>query len=76
MTTTVETTTTCSCISSTEAYSNTTAPRKVITKPWPIHRAEPKIGRNAPCPCGSGVKYKRCHGKPKVEPARYTTVTY
>jgi preprotein translocase subunit SecA len=22
-----------------------------------------KIGRNAPCPCGSGVKYKRCHGR-------------
>lgn len=24
---------------------------------------EPKIGRNAPCPCGSGKKYKHCHGK-------------
>ena len=24
---------------------------------------EPKIGRNAPCPCGSGKKYKNCHGK-------------
>ncbi len=23
---------------------------------------EPKNGRNAPCPCGSGKKYKRCHG--------------
>ncbi|MDD9973616.1 MAG: SEC-C metal-binding domain-containing protein, partial [Candidatus Poribacteria bacterium] len=22
----------------------------------------PKVGRNAPCPCGSGKKYKRCHG--------------
>ena len=22
----------------------------------------PKIGRNAKCPCGSGKKYKRCHG--------------
>jgi len=22
-----------------------------------------KIGRNDPCPCGSGKKYKRCHGK-------------
>jgi preprotein translocase subunit SecA len=21
------------------------------------------IGRNAPCPCGSGKKYKKCHGK-------------
>ncbi len=24
---------------------------------------EPKIGRNDPCPCGSGLKYKNCHGK-------------
>jgi len=23
----------------------------------------PKVGRNEPCPCGSGKKYKRCHGK-------------
>jgi len=28
----------------------------------PIHAA-PKIGRNDPCPCGSGKKYKNCHGK-------------
>ncbi len=26
-------------------------------------RQGPKIGRNAPCPCGSGKKYKQCHGK-------------
>jgi preprotein translocase subunit SecA len=26
-------------------------------------RAEKKIGRNDPCPCGSGKKYKNCHGK-------------
>jgi preprotein translocase subunit SecA len=25
--------------------------------------AEPKVGRNDPCPCGSGKKYKQCHGK-------------
>jgi preprotein translocase subunit SecA len=25
--------------------------------------AEPKIGRNDSCPCGSGKKYKQCHGK-------------
>jgi len=24
---------------------------------------EPKVGRNDPCPCGSGKKYKKCHGK-------------
>jgi preprotein translocase subunit SecA len=29
----------------------------------PIVRDQPKIGRNAPCPCGSGKKYKHCHGK-------------
>ena len=23
----------------------------------------PKVGRNDPCPCGSGKKYKLCHGK-------------
>ena len=23
----------------------------------------PKVGRNAPCPCGSGKKYKKCHGR-------------
>ncbi|EED33842.1 preprotein translocase, SecA subunit [gamma proteobacterium NOR5-3] len=28
----------------------------------PITRAEPKVGRNDPCPCGSGKKYKQCHG--------------
>jgi len=22
-----------------------------------------KVGRNDPCPCGSGIKYKKCHGK-------------
>jgi preprotein translocase subunit SecA len=26
-------------------------------------RREPKVGRNEPCPCGSGKKYKHCHGK-------------
>lgn len=24
----------------------------------------PKVGSNQPCPCGSGEKYKRCHGRP------------
>ena len=31
-------------------------------KPQPI-KVEKKIGRNDPCPCGSGKKYKNCHGK-------------
>ena len=29
----------------------------------PIVRNKPKVGRNQPCPCGSGKKYKHCHGK-------------
>ncbi|MFM2621343.1 preprotein translocase subunit SecA [Vibrio owensii] len=29
----------------------------------PIVREERKVGRNEPCPCGSGKKYKQCHGK-------------
>jgi len=32
-------------------------------KPQPIERGLPKVGRNDPCPCGSGKKYKHCHGK-------------
>jgi hypothetical protein len=26
--------------------------------------AVPRVGANQPCPCGSGAKYKRCHGQP------------
>jgi hypothetical protein len=29
----------------------------------PVKRERPKVGRNDPCPCGSGKKYKKCHGK-------------
>jgi preprotein translocase subunit SecA len=29
----------------------------------PVRRDEPKIGRNDPCYCGSGKKYKKCHGQ-------------
>ena len=35
------------------------APQRV----QPVRREEPKVGRNAPCPCGSGKKYKHCCGK-------------
>ncbi|HET7496759.1 MAG TPA: SEC-C metal-binding domain-containing protein, partial [Candidatus Eisenbacteria bacterium] len=28
----------------------------------PVATQEPKVGRNDPCPCGSGKKYKKCHG--------------
>ena len=33
--------------------------------PEPYERAAPKVGRNDPCPCGSGKKYKRCCGAPE-----------
>jgi preprotein translocase subunit SecA len=31
-------------------------------RPGPAATQEPKVGRNDPCPCGSGKKYKKCHG--------------
>lgn len=35
-----------------------------ITRPRrPLERAAPKVGRNDPCPCGSGRKFKLCHGR-------------
>jgi preprotein translocase subunit SecA len=33
--------------------------------PVTVRRNTPKVGRNDPCPCGSGKKYKNCHGKHK-----------
>lgn len=35
---------------------------RVVEKPTPIVRETPKIGRNDLCHCGSGRKYKKCHG--------------
>ncbi len=32
-------------------------------KPQPLVRETAKVGRNDPCPCGSGKKYKKCHGR-------------
>jgi len=37
-------------------HSPTTGP------PTTVRRSTPKVGRNDPCPCGSGKKYKKCHG--------------
>jgi preprotein translocase subunit SecA len=34
-----------------------------------VKSAGPKVGRNDPCPCGSGRKYKKCHGAHAAEPA-------
>ena len=36
-------------------------------KPAQVRRAEAKVGRNDPCPCGSGKKYKKCCGKESPE---------
>ena len=38
------------------------APQGEKQRPMPV-QAGPRIGRNDPCPCGSGKKYKNCHGK-------------
>ena len=43
-----------------EALASAAAGEK---KAQPQERALPKVGRNDPCPCGSGKKYKHCHGK-------------
>jgi preprotein translocase subunit SecA len=43
-----------------DAHSNTGQKEK--SKPQPV-KVEKKVGRNEPCPCGSGKKYKNCHGK-------------
>jgi preprotein translocase subunit SecA len=43
-----------------EAIANSGQQQKPVTQPI---TAEKKIGRNDPCPCGSGKKYKQCHGK-------------
>ena len=34
-----------------------------FVKDRPVVREEPKVGRNDPCPCGSGKKYKKCCGR-------------
>jgi hypothetical protein len=42
-----------------EALAATAEPKSAM----PVERHTPKVGRNDPCPCGSGKKYKHCHGK-------------
>jgi preprotein translocase subunit SecA len=52
------------------AFSNVAADRAAAMrqqgeggKPQTIRRETPRVGRNDPCPCGSGKKFKQCHGK-------------
>jgi len=42
--------------------ASTNADRSKAKPKAPVRRAEEKVGRNEPCPCGSGKKYKHCHG--------------
>lgn len=53
-----------------DAYPGESAQRQAAqnagrsyTPPAQPVKAEPKVGRNDPCPCGSGKKYKNCHGR-------------
>ena len=34
-----------------------------------VRKDSPDVGRNDPCPCGSGRKYKNCHGRPQATTA-------
>ncbi len=42
-------------------------PPQVREPPFPISEYSAKVGRNDPCPCGSGRKYKKCHGRSGLE---------
>ncbi|PIE01508.1 MAG: preprotein translocase subunit SecA [Acidobacteria bacterium] len=46
-----------------EAKAMKMASRDGDSKPKTVRRNQPKIGRNSPCPCGSGKKYKQCCGR-------------
>ena len=52
-------------LSGTEAYAPILEmmDKVLAAKPKTIRREEPKVQRNDPCPCGSGKKYKNCHGR-------------
>lgn len=45
-----------------EAFDAALDGRRPGDRQGPLVRETPKVGRNEPCPCGSGKKYKRCHG--------------
>lgn len=47
---------------SAEAADSTASDDREATTPQTFTREERKVGRNEPCPCGSGKKYKQCHG--------------
>jgi len=45
-----------------ETSADENSPVATSSPQQPIVRAYPRVGRNAPCPCASGKKYKQCHG--------------
>jgi hypothetical protein len=45
-----------------EAFDAAVEGRRPGERVGPVVRQQAKVGRNDPCPCGSGSKYKRCHG--------------
>lgn len=51
---------------SVSGYNDPSSSRGSDGKPQKVQpvRVEKKVGRNDPCPCGSGKKYKNCHGRP------------
>ena len=48
------------------SYANDGSPQQQQQQRVQPVRVEKKIGRNEPCPCGSGKKYKYCHGRPGI----------
>ncbi|MCR9186399.1 MAG: preprotein translocase subunit SecA [Halieaceae bacterium] len=46
-----------------EALASASAEPAAAETPQTFTREQPKVGRNEPCPCGSGKKYKQCHGR-------------
>jgi preprotein translocase subunit SecA len=46
-----------------KAAANANQNTQVLEKPKTFKREKAKVKRNAPCPCGSGKKFKQCHGK-------------
>jgi len=46
-----------------EALAATSGATPAAVAPPPFTRVGQKVGRNDPCPCGSGKKYKHCHGR-------------
>jgi preprotein translocase subunit SecA len=50
-------------LGSAEGLASRPAPVPAAEPVAPYVREQPKVGRNDPCPCGSGKKYKQCHGR-------------